>query len=128
MKIEVLSNDRVGISQEILSAVAQNKWNVLAMEVITQAIYLNIDVSAHSYDELVNALSLIEGVITVNEIDLLPTESREQHLNAMLGRIPEPIFDIDINGIILSTNIGYELNKGIGLTTTSTFNDLLPNC
>lgn len=104
MKIKISSTDRLGISQEILSIVAKMNWNLVAMEVVPNASYLNIDSGHVTFEKVLNEICKVDGVLKCQLIDLLPTESREQHLNAMLSRMPDLIFDIDAQGIILSSN------------------------
>lgn len=105
MKIKISSTDRLGISQEILSIVAKRQWNLVAMEVVPNASYLNIDPGHITFATVLDEINSVDGVLAVELIDLLPTESREQHLNTMLSRIPDLIFDIDTQGIILSSNL-----------------------
>jgi len=104
LRIAIHTSDRIGISQEILAVVTKLEWNVKAMEVATGRIFLNLDVSINNIELLHSALLEIKGYLECHSIDLLPTESREQHLNALLKRIPDPIFDIDEFGKIISHN------------------------
>ena len=105
MRLEVSCSDRLGISQEILSILASQQWNIVAMEVVPHSICLNIDAAGADFRFVSRALLHVDGVTNCQLIDLLPTESREQHLNAMLSRIPDPIFDIDAYGTVLSSNL-----------------------
>ncbi|WP_286262399.1 sigma 54-interacting transcriptional regulator [Thalassotalea atypica] len=105
MRIQISSTDRVGISQEILSVIAENKWNIVAMEIIPKTIFLHVESQKITFSKVAQALKKVKGVLGCNPIDLLPTESREQHLNAMLSRIPDPIFDVDRNGVVISCNL-----------------------
>lgn len=105
VRIRIDSTDRLGISQEVLSVVATNKWNVVAMEIIPNTIFLHIDSDELQVDQFAQALLGVNGVTDCQPIDLLPIESREHHLNAMLSKIPDPIFDIDNKGVVLSCNL-----------------------
>ena len=104
MKVRIISADRVGISQEVLSVVAKHQWNVVAMEVVSKAIYLHLDIDALLANRVVTAFSLVKGVTTVEEINVLPRESKEQHLSTLLARLPNPIFDVDSKGRVISSN------------------------
>lgn len=104
MRIEIKSTDRVGISQELLSQVSKLGLNIRAMEVATGVMYLHLDARELTFDDINLAISKVVGVTDCKLIELLPTESREQHLKTLLKRIPAPIFDIDATGKILSCN------------------------
>ncbi|QDP00548.1 sigma 54-interacting transcriptional regulator [Thalassotalea sp. PS06] len=101
MRLTVESEDRVGITQEILAKVAVLKVNLIAMEVTRYHTYLHLDTVSSA---LITQLLSIAGVNQVYEIDLLPGERTAKQLEAMLAKIPEPILDIDRNGQILMAN------------------------
>jgi TyrR family helix-turn-helix protein len=105
VRIKIDSTDRLGISQEILSVVAKRQFNVIAMEVIPRTIFLHIDINEQHMLNVFKALSTVDGVLSCKRIDFLPIESREHHLNAMLSKIPDPIFDISANGVVISCNL-----------------------
>ena len=104
MRIEVRSLDRIGISQEILSKVAELGLNIKAMEVATCVTYLYLGHTNYRFEAIKTTLLTVNGVTECKQIELLPTESREQHLNALLKRLPDPIFDIDDQGLVISCN------------------------
>ncbi|WP_448214290.1 sigma 54-interacting transcriptional regulator [Colwellia sp. MEBiC06753] len=104
MKIEIESEDRIGISHEVLAKLNELALNINAMEVITGAIYLNITAENRLFNDIRQALVKVSGVVDCRLIEWLPTESREQHLQALLKRIPDPIFDINQYGEIISCN------------------------
>ena len=108
MRFEIKCSDRMGISQEILAIVAKCGKNVVAMEVVPQAVYLHLDGPEQAFPDVARALYTLEGVEQCKLIDLLPTELREYHLNAMLRRIPDLIFDVAADGTILSTNMAID--------------------
>lgn len=104
MRLEIRSADRIGISQEILAIFSQRSWDLRAIEVATCLTYVHIDQSNLSLAEVSAPLMAVEGVLSCNEIDFLPYQSRENHLQILLARIPDPIIDIDGQGIILTIN------------------------
>ncbi|NMP32813.1 sigma 54-interacting transcriptional regulator [Thalassotalea sp. M1531] len=104
MRVEITSKDRIGISQEILSTISQLGLNVKAMEVGSGLTSLHISQCKLSFNQIRVQLLKVVGVIDCFPIELLPTESREQHLQALLKRIPDPIFDIDTEGKVISCN------------------------
>jgi TyrR family helix-turn-helix protein len=104
MRVKIQSTDRLGISQEILAAFAQQAWNVKAVEVSTEFTFVHIEHSSLLLKDISYCLGKIEGIINIEAVTLLPTEQRENHLRTLLDRIPDPIIDIDNQGIILAVN------------------------
>lgn len=104
MRIVIESNDRIGISQEILAIFAKQTWNLKAVEIISCFTYVHVEYEELSLKHIKYCLDVVAGVRSVKQIDLLPSEQRENHLQALLDKIPEPIIDLDSNGIILAMN------------------------
>ena len=104
MRLEIESTDRIGISQEILAIFSQHLWDLRAIEVIACFTYVHIEGVTLAIDGVVSLLGEVEGVIHCKEIDLLPSERRENHLQTLLDRIPDPIIDLDEEGKILAVN------------------------
>lgn len=104
MRLEIESTNRLGISQEILAVFASLSWDVIAVEVITSFTYVHIKPAHLLMNEVEHSLRNINGIIACRPISLLPTQRREKHLQVLLDRIPDPIIDIDENGVILAVN------------------------
>ena len=104
MRIEIKSTDRLGITQEILAIFSQHSWDVKAIEVVTKYTYVNFERSYILFTEIQASLETVEGIVHCREIELLPTESRENHLKTLLNRLPDPILDIDEQGFIIAIN------------------------
>jgi TyrR family helix-turn-helix protein len=104
LKVEIESSDRLGISQEILSIFSLNSWNLKAIEVETCFTYVSIESPNVDFHEIKEALKETNGIINCCEIDFMPSEKRENHLHALLARIPDPIIDIDEKGVVLVIN------------------------
>ena len=104
VRIKIQSTDRIGISQEILTVFAKQAWNLKAVEVSTEFTYVHIEHQNLSLDEVRDCLQAISGIINIQAVDLLPIEQRENHLQTLLDRIPDPIIDIDNQGTILAIN------------------------
>ena len=104
MRVKIQSTDRIGISQEILTVFAQQAWNLKAVEVSTEFTFVHIEHSSLSLKDISHCLNNVEGIISIKDVALLPTEQRENHLQALLDRIPDPIIDIDNQGVILAIN------------------------
>lgn len=98
------STDRIGISQEILGVFAKQAWNLKKVEISSRYTYAHVEYERLTLTQIHQCLAHINGFVVVNEVALLPSEQRENHLQALLAKIPEPIIDLDINGIILAVN------------------------
>jgi len=104
MRLEIKSTDRIGISQEILSAFTKQSWNLTAVEVSACYTFVHLDHDTLSLQDISDSLKEVTGVISIIEVALLPIEQRENHLQALLDRIPDPIIDISNQGVILAVN------------------------
>lgn len=104
MRIVIKSSDRVGISQEILSIFSKQAWNLKAVEIKSCFTYVHVEYDDLTLQEISLSLSVVNGVTSVEVINLLPSEQRESHLQALLDKMPEPIIDVDSKGIILAMN------------------------
>ncbi|GLX79885.1 transcriptional regulator [Thalassotalea insulae] len=104
MKIKVESTDRIGISQEILAIFASKSWNLKSIEVEAHFTFVHIERVHVSLAEVEQSLRHIDGFLGCEEIVQMPAEQRENHLHTLLNRIPDPILDIDEQGIILASN------------------------
>ncbi|HBY88539.1 MAG TPA: Fis family transcriptional regulator, partial [Colwellia sp.] len=104
MRIVIESSDRIGISQEILAIFAKQAWNLKAVEITSCFTYLHVEYAALTLSSIKECLAGVIGVKSVEMINLLPSEQRESHLQALLDKMPEPIIDVDSNGLILAMN------------------------
>ena len=104
MRVMIESTDRIGISQEILSVFAKQAWNMKQVEIVSCYTYAHVEYEKLTLLQIQSCLSTIDGLIAINEVSLLPSEQRENHLAALLAKIPEPIIDLDIHGVILAVN------------------------
>lgn len=104
MKVKIISSDRIGITHEILAAFSAKAWNLKAVEVEIGNTYVYIGNDGIDLKEVIEALKHLTDIVGCQSIDLMPTEVRENHLQALLARIPDPIIDLDTQGKVLSTN------------------------
>lgn len=104
MRLVVTSADRVGMSREILAVIADHQWNIKATEIVRHLTYVHLDQPDLATEKVIELIHTIDGVTECQEIKWLPSEQREQHLQAMLARIPDPIIDVDGIGQILAMN------------------------
>lgn len=101
MRIDIHSENTLGITQKILSVLASAQIDLLATEVKQFHTYVHMVGTEQAYQTALTQLNAIEAVTNVTIIDLLPGEKRQQHLNVLLKKLPDATFDIDQNGTIL---------------------------
>jgi len=104
MRIVIESRDRIGISQEILATFAKQAWNLKAVEITSCFTYVHVEYDELTLPKIRDCLASVTGIVSVESLNLLPSEQRENHLQALLDKIPEPIIDVDNNGVILAMN------------------------
>ena len=105
MRIDVAFEDRVGIAQEILAAIAGRKLNVTAVEVDPPHVYIEVPaLGSASLSELRGALRQIAGVLAVDEVAMLPGAQRRLYLDALLASQADPVFAVDAEGRIVVAN------------------------
>jgi len=120
VRIEIKSEDRMGISQEILTALTSLALDIQSMEVSSQFIFVHLAEIAISFENVEQALMKVSGVNHCSKIDLLPSESRERHLRALVNRLPDAIIDIDVNARVMALNrasekllVNHQRHKGV---------------
>jgi len=116
MKLNILCKDRLGMTQEILNTIVQKGWNLTAMEMVSQKIFVHFEERGGSFATISSSLKMIQGVTDVLEVDLLPSELKQKHLDALLSKLPDPLVDIDYQGAILVANTAAEIAFGIEKT------------
>ncbi len=104
MKLDIFSEDRLGITQEFLTVIFNQGWNLAAMEMHTHHTYLYIDNTGKSFNQIAPLFKRIPGVKDVTQVDLLPNEKKRKHLDALLAKLPDAILDVDKSGEIIVAN------------------------
>lgn len=104
IKIEVLSTDRVGVSQEVLTVFADKGLNVTALEVSTGALHIAVNTDMSSFDAVKLAILAVDGVRECQQVSWLPSELKAKHLLTLLSRIPDAIFDLSADGLVMVAN------------------------
>ncbi|NMP17285.1 sigma 54-interacting transcriptional regulator [Thalassotalea sp. Y01] len=104
MRLNVISTNRLGITQQILTVIAEAKCDIIAMEVAHNHTYVHIKDNGVAYTQLSKQILTIEGVHKIDPVTLLPGEKTAQQLQALFANIPEPIIDIDNKGFIINAN------------------------
>ncbi len=101
MRIDIQATDRVGITQDILAILSKANCDLITTEMVHGHVYVNMNTGPLSFGQIRGRLFELIDVIEVLEIDLLPAEQKQKHLNVLMQRLPDPIFDINSEGKIL---------------------------
>lgn len=104
MKLDIHTQDRSGITQDVLLAVSTQGWELLSMEVQPCHIFIHIGVKDEESTTVRAVLCDVFGVIAVNSISFLPNERRSHYLDSLFTTLPDPIIDIAPNGDVIVAN------------------------
>ena len=97
MRLEISSENRIGITQEVLAVLAGRGIDVRLVEVIAHHIYLDAPGLAASDLAELSALigRVVTGVERVRPVELLPMERRRMQLHSVFSAISDPLLAVD---------------------------------
>ncbi|MGF1909869.1 transcriptional regulator TyrR [Vibrio kasasachensis] len=106
MRLEVLCEDRLGLTRELLNILAARNLDLRGIEIdITGIIYLNCpDIDFDTFSELMAEIRRISGVKDVRKIQFMPMERHNTELISLLNNLPEPVVAIDLRGYVDMAN------------------------
>ena len=105
MRIDVHFADRVGIAQEILAKLADRALNVSAVEVEPPHLFIEAPaLDAAGLDALRDELSQVAGVLSIDELGMLPGARRRLYLDALLAAQADPVLAVDAEGVVVVAN------------------------
>lgn len=105
VRIRVSTRDRVGMALDVLKVLYRYGINLKAMEVEPGLACIKIERKGDiNLDFLKEQLLKEKDVISVQEIELLPQEKREKHIQAVLDAAGEGIIAVDREGVITTFN------------------------
>ncbi|WP_136413190.1 sigma-54-dependent transcriptional regulator [Herbaspirillum sp. ST 5-3] len=105
MRIDVQFADRVGIAHEILAVLARRNMNVIAVEVDSSDVFIDIPELGESMLPLLREDFMgVAGVQEVKVVDVLPGARRRLHLDALLAAMADPVMAVDAEGRIVAAN------------------------
>jgi len=131
VRLEVICEDRLGLTRELLDILASRNIDLRGIEIDTTGIiYLNCpDIDFDTFSELMAEIRRITGVKDVRKIQFMPMERHNTELISLLNSLPEPVLAIDMKGHVDMANhaalslFNSEQEDMIGHPITS----LLPN-
>ncbi|KAJ51392.1 transcriptional regulator of aroF, aroG, tyrA and aromatic amino acid transport [Clostridium tetanomorphum] len=97
-RFEIITKDRIGITLEILDKIYKLNINLVSLEVFPKKVYVKIkDITKDQKLLLKHDLYNINGVVFINEIELLEHEKHERKLLAIIDSIDDGIIYINKN-------------------------------
>ncbi|RZI41719.1 Fis family transcriptional regulator [Herbaspirillum sp. HC18] len=105
MRIDVQFADRVGIAHEILAVLARRNMNVIAVEVDSSDVFIDIpELTEKLMPPLREDFLRVEGVLDVKVVDVLPGTRRRLHLDTLMAVMADPVMAVDAEGNIVAAN------------------------
>lgn len=105
MRLCIRFVDRIGIFQELLRVFAERRLNVAVVEVDAPNLYIDVpQLLASQLPALCQALTSINGVQHIVDIDMLPGMRRRLYLDALLEAMADPVLAVDATGTIVVAN------------------------
>ncbi|MBH9554310.1 sigma 54-interacting transcriptional regulator [Inhella gelatinilytica] len=102
MQLRLITEDRLGITHEVLALIAQRELDLATMEMGLHNIYLNVpDLKPAARASIENELLAVPGVKRVEPLQLMPGEARRQQLDILLASLAQPVFVLDREGQIV---------------------------
>ena len=102
MKIKLTTENKLGLSKEILALIAENDVDVKRVEVVTGIMYLETEeLDKHVERDLASKMMQIDGVKWVESINLMPAYEKNLFLTSLLNAVPDPVFGINNKGLII---------------------------
>ena len=105
MKLKLTTENRLGLSKEVLALLAENDIDVKKVEVETGLIFLETEkIDKHVERTTASKLMQIKGVKWVESIGLMPSYQRNLFLTSLLNAVPDPVFGINNKGKLIYQN------------------------
>ncbi len=106
MRLEVICEDRLGLTRELLDLLASRNIDLRGIEIdIVGIIYLNCpDIDFDTFSELMAQIRRIPGVKDVRKIQFMPMERHNTELVSLLNNLPDAVLSIDLKGTVDMAN------------------------
>ncbi len=106
MRLEVICEDRLGLTRELLDILASKNIDLRGIEIdIVGIIYLNCpDIDFETFSELMTEIRRISGVKDVRKIQFMPMERHNTELISLLNNLPDAVLSIDLKGAVDMVN------------------------
>lgn len=107
LRWKIITGNRVGMVHDVLRIFAEEKIDILSMEVVPEQIHVKIK-RVDSAFHLEERLKEIAGVRDIQKVEVMPYEEREQQLRAVLDSISEGIIAVNKETRITTVNPAVE--------------------
>ena len=105
MRIKITTDNRLGLSKEILALLAENDIDVKKVEVEIGLMFVETEpVEKHLAATIASRLMKIPNVKWVENISLMPTRERNLFLTSLLNAITDPVVGVNNKGHIIYYN------------------------
>lgn len=106
MRLEVICEDRLGLTRELLDILASKNIDLRGIEIdVSGIIYLNCpDIDFETFSELMAEIRRIPDVKDVRKIQFMPIERHNTELISLLNNLPDPVLAIDLKGNVDMAN------------------------
>ena len=106
MRLEVICEDRLGLTRELLDILASRNIDLRGIEIdVIGIIYLNCpDIDFETFSELMGEIRRISGVKDVRKIQFMPMERHNTELISLLDNLPDSVLAINLKGTVDMAN------------------------
>jgi transcriptional regulator of aroF, aroG, tyrA and aromatic amino acid transport len=106
VRLEVLCEDRLGLTRELLDILASRNIDLRGIEIdVSGIIYLNFpEIDFDTFRELMAQIRRISGVSDVRKIQFMPSERHTTELNSILANLPDPVLSVGLKGEVEMIN------------------------
>ncbi len=113
MRIKLTTEDKVGLSKEILAILSKNDIDVKKVEVETGFMFVETETIERQQEaKMASLLMQIQGVKWVENIGSMPAYEKNLFLTSLLNAVPDPVFGINNKGgIIYQNDKAYKIFK-----------------
>lgn len=125
MKLRLSTENRTGITAELLRVLADMGYDVAAMEVSTNVVHVDIPtLKPERVGQVEMALRRVGGFRRLRPVDLLPAERERLALRAVLDSIADPVLFFDRDRLLSQWNDAAGALIGEGATSGDTQQDM----
>lgn len=101
IRFEIVTEDRLGVTLDILKQFYKFDINIIALEVFSKKVFVKMqDAYTSKINFLINGLYKVKGIEKVNAIELLEYEKNEKKLLAIIDAVDDGIMYINRNSEI----------------------------
>lgn len=105
MKLSITTENKIGITDDILTLLRQFNLDLLKLEVDDGKIYLQAPTTEKSVQrDFIAQTMKIDGVRWVNSIEMMPAAEQENLVNSLLASIPDAVLGINNKGQVAYAN------------------------